>query len=56
LPYLPFGREWLEALAMMTATDPKSGRRINLRLYRDIESFRTYHLRSVKDAQGRILA
>lgn len=56
LPYLPFGPAWVRALESMSRIDPTADRRLNLRLYRDIESLRSYQLRSLKIARDRLLA
>jgi len=51
LPYLPFARGWMSAIAWMANQEPTVGREINIRLYRDIESLRDYQLKSVREAR-----
>jgi hypothetical protein len=49
--YLPFGPEWVGALANAGARDPIQGRTVNARLYRDFDSLREYQLKGVRKAQ-----
>jgi hypothetical protein len=44
LPYLPFVRPWTEALAAMAGESPTEERDIKIRLYRDYEALRSYHM------------
>lgn len=48
---LPFGREWLKALAAMGLVDPTKGRDVNLRIYADYEALRAYQVLSVKNVR-----
>ena len=49
--YLPFGPEWVGALANAGTQDPIQGRVLNARLYRDFDSLREYQLKGVRLAQ-----
>ncbi len=51
LGILPFGKKWLDALALMAQTNPTVGREINLRIYSDYESLRAYQTISVQRAR-----
>jgi hypothetical protein len=47
LSLLPFGIIWKNALELMGNTPPTVGRDVNLRIYRDFESLRSYQMGSV---------
>jgi hypothetical protein len=47
LSLLPFGIAWKNALELMGNTPPTAGREVNLRIYRDFESLRSYQMGSV---------
>lgn len=51
LGILPFGKQWLDALALMGQTEPTVGRDINLRIYSDYEALRAYQTMSVQHAR-----
>jgi len=55
LAHLPVGPAWTKALAKMAKVPPTVGREINIRLYRDVDSLRAYHLRNFKDVRARLL-
>lgn len=44
LSVLPFGKEWIEALAVMSDECPTEGRDIKLRIYKDFQSLRDYNV------------
>jgi hypothetical protein len=48
LGILPFGLQWLKATSQMGALNPTQGRDVNLRIYADYESLRTYQMISIK--------
>ena len=51
LQFLPFGRSWVLALNEMAATTPTEGRDVKVRLYRDFEALREYHVQSLRRLQ-----
>jgi hypothetical protein len=56
LGHLPFGADWLVALAAMTNRDPTMGRKVNARLYRDLAGLRSYQLRGLRIARDRLVS
>ncbi len=56
LPYLPFGRVWMEALSKASRESPAEGRSVNIRLYRDSDSLRSYHSAGIRDLQQQLLS
>jgi hypothetical protein len=56
LAHLPFGAQWVKALASLESQSPLDGRTLNVRLYRDVESLREYQLSSFTKARERLLA
>lgn len=52
LQYLPFGPEWVLALNDQAAIPPTEGREIKVRLYRDFESLRSYHVSNLRKLQA----
>lgn len=56
LHLLPFGTEWLPALAAMRSLPPADGREVNVRVYRDFESLRAYQLQGVRKLRESVLA
>ncbi|MDX8529908.1 hypothetical protein RFM41_11200 [Mesorhizobium sp. VK25A] len=48
LGYLPFVRQWTEATSLMSAEKPTEERDIKIRLYRDYESLRSYHMNGLE--------
>lgn len=55
LPHLPFGPKWTRGLARMAQRDPTRDRDVNARLYRDVESLRSYQVRSLRQAREELL-
>ena len=55
LSCMPFGREWLVALSAMSGRNPTYGRDINVRLYRDFASLRSYQLLGFKRAREQLI-
>lgn len=49
LSYLPFGKEWLSALELMSNEHPTNGRVIKARIYKDFESLRAYQVNNLKN-------
>lgn len=47
LVILPFGKEWLIHLAELEKSMPINGRTINIRLYKDYDSLRAYHVQNL---------
>lgn len=45
---LPFGEKWITALNEMAALEPTKDRTINIRIYKDFEALRAYHLNNLK--------
>ena len=48
LPYLPFGKKWLEALEEMSKIEPTKNRIIKARIYKDFDSLRDYQVNNLK--------
>lgn len=46
---LPFGSVWVRALDEMAKVTPTEGREINVRIYKDFESLRAYHINNLKN-------
>ncbi|WP_027852828.1 hypothetical protein [Marinobacterium litorale] len=55
LPYLPFGKKWLEALDDMSKIAPTVGRDIKIRVYRDFDSLRSYQVNNLKNLRAQEL-
>jgi hypothetical protein len=55
LAHLPFGALWFAAINARSKEQPTLGRRLNIRLYRDIDSLRSYQLLGFREAQQRLL-
>lgn len=45
---LPFGDKWITAINEMANIEPTKDRAINLRIYKDFEALRAYHLNNLK--------
>jgi hypothetical protein len=56
LQYLPFGRSWVVALNDMAGVAPTEGRDVKVRLYRDFEALRSYHLSNLRGLQRALVA
>ncbi|MEQ3724350.1 hypothetical protein [Alcanivorax sp.] len=55
LPYLPFGKKWLEALDDMSKIAPTVGRDIKIRVYKDFDSLRSYQVNNLKNLRAQEL-
>jgi len=55
LPILPFGKDWTIALAKMALIQPSEGREINVRVYKDFESLRAYHVNNLAKLRNMFL-
>jgi hypothetical protein len=55
LPYLPFVSTWTKALSEMAGTEPTEGRDITVRVYRDYDALRAYHMNSLREIQSELL-
>lgn len=55
LPYLPFGKKWLEALDEMSKKPPTVGRDIKIRVYKDFDSLRSYQVNNLKNLRAQEL-
>jgi hypothetical protein len=56
LHYLPFVRPWTEAVASMTGERPTEEREIKIRLYRDYDALRSYHMNGLETLKATLLA
>ena len=56
LHYLPFVRPWTEALAAMAGESPTEEREIEIRLYRDYEALRSYHMNGLETLVATLMA
>jgi predicted nucleotidyltransferase len=56
LHYLPFVRPWTEALAAMAGESPTEEREIKIRLYRDYEALRSYHMSGLETLAATLMA
>ena len=56
LHYLPFVRPWTEALAAMSGESPTEEREIKIRLYRDYEALRSYHMNGLETLVATLMA
>lgn len=52
LGVLPFGLQWLAATSEMAQMEPTIGRTVNLRIYSDYDSLRSYHVAGVKKVRS----
>lgn len=55
LPILPFGEEWLGALANIETVPPTEGRTASARIYRDFSSLRAYLVLSFRSLRDKIV-
>jgi len=55
LPYLPFGKIWISALAKMAEESPTKGRVIKARIYKDFDSLRAYQVNNLKNLRSQEL-
>jgi hypothetical protein len=56
LGVLPFGLQWLQAISRVSAMEPARGRPMNLRIYMDYESLRSYQIQSVRSLRQQHVA
>ncbi|NJM05467.1 hypothetical protein HC891_03525 [Candidatus Gracilibacteria bacterium] len=56
LPLFPFGSKWQRALSEMSSVIPTMGRQIKLRIYKDFESLRSYHINNLKSLRDNALS
>lgn len=47
LPFLPFSKDWQDALDLMSTVSPTKGRDVKLRIYKDFDALRYYHIRNI---------
>ena len=52
LGVLPFGRQWLTATSDIAQRAPTTGRSVNLRIYADYDSLRSYQVRGVRELRN----
>jgi hypothetical protein len=55
LYYLPFVRPWTEAIAAMAGERPTEEREIKIRLYRDYDALRAYHMNGLQALAANLL-
>jgi hypothetical protein len=55
LPLFPFSKRWHEALQHMSSMHPTDGRHIKIRLYKDFESLRAYHINNFRELRDAVL-
>ncbi|MGQ0685919.1 hypothetical protein [Bradyrhizobium sp.] len=56
LHYLPFVRPWTEAVAAMAGERPTEEREIKIRLYRDYDALRSYHMNGLEALVATLMA
>lgn len=56
LAHLPYGADWAKATSPIQDAAPVDSRRINYRIYRDMDSLRAYQKIAVTEAANRLLA
>lgn len=56
LQILPFGEKWITALNEMATIEPTKDRTINIRIYKDFEALRAYHLNNLKLIKDKIIS
>jgi hypothetical protein len=56
LHYLPFVRPWTEALSSMAGERPTEEREIKIRLYRDYDALRAYHMSGLETLKTTLMA
>lgn len=55
LPLFPFGYKWQSALNEMSLVHPTTNRTMKIRLYKDFESLRGYHLNNLRELRNKLL-
>jgi predicted nucleotidyltransferase len=53
---LPFGKIWVKALNEMALIEPTKDRIINIRIYKDFEALRAYHLNNLKTIKDNLIS
>ena len=53
---LPFGKNWMSALNEMALLEPTKDRVINIRIYKDFEALRAYHLNNLKTIKDNLIS
>jgi hypothetical protein len=56
LHYLPFVRTWTEGVAAMAGERPTEEREIKIRLYRDYDALRSYHMSGLETLAATLMA
>lgn len=56
LGILPFGLSWMKAASEVAQLKPTAGRSINMRIYHDFDSLRSYHTQGVKSLRESLIA
>lgn len=56
LPIFPFGKSWMIAIENMKNFYPTKKHDINLRIYKDFESLRSYHIHNLKQIKNNLLS
>ena len=54
LSILPFGKKWLKTISEMSSIQPTINHKINLRLYKDFESLRAYHINNLNKLREKL--
>lgn len=52
---LPFGEKWVTALSEMSKISPTIDRDINIRIYKDFEALRAYHVNNLKTIKDKLI-
>jgi len=52
---LPFGEKWISSLNEMAAYEPTKDRVINIRIYKDFEALRAYHLNNIRAIKDNLI-
>jgi len=56
LPIMPFGAKWIAALSQASLSPLVGSRQVNIRLYNDYESLRSYQVSGTKRLQTQLIA
>lgn len=56
LHLFPYAKEWNSALEEMAKVDPTKGRDVKVRLYRDLDSLRAYHVNNLTNLKNEELS
>jgi hypothetical protein len=52
----PFGEKWITSLNEMATIEPTKDRVINIRIYKDFEALRAYHLNNLKSIKDKLIS